>query len=154
MVRSLLTLLLLAACLVAQPQPSPAAAGLTTHVDVAPAKTSIYVGTVAMTMPRFDRRDGGFESTYIAKVFPYFFYNESGTIRIEFTEAMLAELQNGSPVEFQGRAERNGGGDRRIEGKATPDNATSGKLKVRVQYSKRVELIFNTTYQLRTAPKN
>ena len=118
------------------------------RVEVAPTKTSVYVGSVSMTMRAFNRRDGGFESTYVAKVFPYFFYNETGTLRIEFSDTMLADLQRGTPVEFQGHAQRTDGAGRHIEGKATPTDATTGKLKVRVRYSKRVELIFNTTYKL------
>lgn len=118
------------------------------QVEVAPAKTSIYVGTVSMTMPPFTRTGEGYTSTYAAKVFPYFFYNESGTLRIEFTEAMLRQLERGEPVDFTGRAEKSTDrAERRIEGRATPTDATSGKLKVRVFYSRRVALIFNTTYR-------
>lgn len=121
-------------------------------VEVAPTKTSIYIGSVSMAMPAFVRRDDGFESTYVAKVFPYSFYNEDGTIRIDVSDAMLAKLQKGAPIEFHGRAERTGGGERRITGSATPDDPTQGKLKVRVRYSKRIELIFNTTYKLQLEP--
>jgi hypothetical protein len=42
---------------------------------------------------------------------------------------------------------RSDGVERRVEGKATPVDATSGKIKVRVFVSKRIELIFNTTYR-------
>ena len=42
---------------------------------------------------------------------------------------------------------RDDGAERRLEGTATPTDATSGKLKVRVFVSKRIELIFNTTYR-------
>lgn len=117
------------------------------RVEVAPARTSIYVGSVSMTMPAFVRRNGVFETTYVAKVFPYFFYNEDGRLSIEFSDEMLRALERGEPVEFRGRAERSDGAPRRIEGKATPLDAASGKLKVRVFYSKRIELIFNTTYR-------
>jgi hypothetical protein len=117
------------------------------RVTVAPTKTSIYVGTVSMAMPPFLRNGDRFESTYSAKVFPYFFYNESGSLRIEFTDPMLQALARGEPVEFKGRALRHDGAERGVEGKATPESPTSGKIKVRVAYSKRVELIFNTTYQ-------
>ncbi len=117
------------------------------RVEVAPAKTSIYVGTVAMTMPTLIRHGEAFESTYVAKVFPYFFYNEHGRLSIVFSDAMLRQLERGEPVEFKGLAVRADGAERRIEGKATPSDAQGGKIKVRVFYSKRVELIFNTTYR-------
>ena len=117
------------------------------RVTVAPTKTSIYVGTVSMTMPTFTRNNDSFESTYSAKVFPYFFYNEAGRLTVDISSAALRQLEQGEPIEFKGRAIRNDGAERRVEGKATPIDSATGKLKVRVFYSKRIELIFNTTYQ-------
>lgn len=116
-------------------------------VEVAPAKTSIYVGTVTLTMPPFARKEGSFESTYTAKVFPYFFLSEAGTIRVEVSDAQLGQLARGEPLEFSGIAVRADGTPRRLSGTATPGDARSGRLKVRVAVSKRVELIFNTTYR-------
>ena len=117
------------------------------RVDIATTKTSVYVGSVTMTMPTFTRKNGVYESTYAAKVFPYFFYNEKGKLLIEVSDETLRKLERGEPVEFQGRGVRESGGERRVEGKATPTDATSGKIKVRVFVSKRIELIFNTTYR-------
>ena len=117
------------------------------RVIVAPARTSIYLGSVSMTMPTFVRVTGGFEAPYDARVFPFFFYNEMGRLRVEMPDDALRQLERGEPVEFKGRAVRDDGAERRVEGKATPTDAASGKLKVRVFYSKRIELIFNTTYR-------
>ena len=125
-------------------EPTPAGY---TRVVVAPARTSIYLGTVSMTMPAFVRVDGGYETAYAAKVFPFFFYNESGQLRVEISDAALHQLGRGEAIEFKGRAVRDDGAERRVEGKATPADATSGQIKVRVFYSKRIELIFNTTYR-------
>jgi hypothetical protein len=128
----------------------PAAAGLLSRygkVDVAPAKTSVYVGTVTMTMPPFVRQAGVYETEYTAKVFPYFFLNENGRISIDFSDEQLRQLAGGQTVEFKGRGLRADGVERRVEGKATPIDATSGKIKVRVFVSKSTELIFNTTYR-------
>ncbi len=36
---------------------------------------------------------------------------------------------------------------RSITGRAVPEDATQGKLKVRVFVSKNIQLIFNTTYR-------
>ena len=44
------------------------------------------------------------------------------------------------------------GTERPVEGKATPTDARSGKIKVRVFVSKRIELIFNTTYVFPDVP--
>ncbi|MBC7369784.1 MAG: hypothetical protein H7343_23715 [Undibacterium sp.] len=116
-------------------------------VVIAPAKTSIYIGSVAMTMPTFQRAGARYESSYAAKVFPYFFYNERGTLVIDFTAEQLANLGKGERVEFKGQARSDTGENRRIEGHATPVDIESGKIKVRVFVSKKIELIFNTTYR-------
>jgi hypothetical protein len=117
------------------------------HPEVAPTKTSIYIGTVSMTTPSFARTNGIYESTYVAKVFPYFFYNETGKLSIEISDELLRKLERGGVIEFKGRAINEAGDMRRIEGKVTPFDVASGKLKVRVFVSKRIELIFNTTYR-------
>lgn len=117
------------------------------RVEVAPAKTSIYLGTVTLEMPPFARRGGGFESTYTARVFPYFFLNETGTLRVEVSDAQLEQLKRNETLEFSGLAVRADGTARRLSGRATPGDTRGGRLKVRVAISKRIELIFNTTYR-------
>jgi hypothetical protein len=116
-------------------------------VDIETAKTSIYIGNVTMTMPRLTRKDGAFSSTYHARVFPYFFSSEKGKLSIVISDDDLRRLERGETVQFTGRAENSDGEERRIEGRAVPSNATSGKIKVRVFVSKKIELIFNTTYR-------
>jgi hypothetical protein len=122
-------------------------------VAIEPAKTSIYIGNVTMTMPTFQRTGPRYESSYVAKVFPYFFYNERGTLGIEFSDEQLARLEKGERVEFTGEARSDAGEDRRVEGHATPSDPVSGKIKVRVFVSKKIELIFNTTYRFAPAAK-
>jgi len=123
------------------------ALGRYSRVEVAPTKTSIYIGSVAMRMPVFARTQNLYESTYTARVFPYFFYNESGKLFVEIDDAQLQRLAHGETIEFTGRGVRDDGTVRRVEGKATPVDAASGKLKVRVFVSRKIELIFNTTYR-------
>ena len=118
------------------------------HVLIAPTRTSIYIGSVRMTMPSFTRdREGTYSSTYQAKVFPYFFYNEHGTLSITVSDDQLRQLARGEPVEFHGQGKSSEGEPRRIEGKATPVDPLTGKIKVRVFVSKKIQLIFNTTYR-------
>ena len=117
------------------------------RADIAPAKTSIYIGTVSLPTPPFLRAAGLYEADYTAKVFPYFFSNEAGRLRIEVTDTMLRQLESGHPIEFTGVAVRTDGLQRRVHGKATPTNAQSGRIKVRVNVARTTELIFNTTYQ-------
>jgi hypothetical protein len=122
-------------------------------VIIEPAKTSIYIGSITMTMPPFTRVQDCYESTYAAKVFPYFFYNEHGRLAITFTDEQLERLARGERVEFKGAGRSSDGEDRRIEGAATPVDATGGKIKVRVFISKKIELIFNTAYHFAPAPQ-
>ena len=125
-------------------EPAP---GAFDKVDIAPAKTSIYVGSVTMTMPTFVRKKGVYEAPYVAKLFPYFFLNENGRLLIDAPDQLLRKLAQGESVEFTGRAVRADGLERRVTGSATPADASTGKIKVRVFVTKKTELIFNTTYR-------
>jgi hypothetical protein len=116
-------------------------------VTVPPVKTSIYIGSVTLTAPTFTRRGSTYSSTYTAKVFPFFFMGEKGTIAVTFTDDDLAKLAKGEPVDFKGEGRNEDGEPRHVEGKATPADAASGKLKVRIWVSPKIELIFNTTYR-------
>jgi hypothetical protein len=116
------------------------------HVTVDPAKTSIYVGSVTMSFAPATRQAGVFESTYTAKVFPFFFMSESGTVSLDAPDEKLRKLAQGEPVDFSGRGTSTDGEPRRFEGRATPTDASSGKLKFHVYVSKRIDLIFNMTY--------
>ena len=125
------------------------------RVEIAPTKTSIYIGSVSMTMPPFVRAGSvAFESTYVAKVFPFFFQSENGRLSVAFSDDALRRLERGERVEFTGQAVATNGDQRRVEGHATPEapGVPSGKIKVRVFVSKRIELIFNTTYRFPDSP--
>lgn len=145
----LLGLLLLPALLrAAADAPAAPAHRAYAKVDVAPTWTSIYIGTVSLQMPPFQRTAAGdYESTYAARVLPYFFYNENGRIGIRVSDDDLARLARGEAIEFTGLAVNQAGAERPIAGKATPVDATSGRIKVKVRVSPRIELIFNTTYR-------
>jgi hypothetical protein len=117
------------------------------RIEIATTKTSIYIGNVTMTMPTFVRDGDAYRSTYHAKVFPYFFSSEKGTISINATDDMLRRLERGEVVEFTGQGRNTDGEERHIEGRAMPTDAITGKIKVRVFVSKRIQLIFNTTYR-------
>ncbi len=118
------------------------------RVDVKPTWTSIYLGTVSLQMPPFTRSTAGeYESTYAARVLPFFFYNETGRIGIRVPDEDLSRLARGEAIEFTGRAVNHAGEERPVTGKATPADTVSGKIKVRVRVSPRIELIFNTTYR-------
>jgi hypothetical protein len=115
---------------------------------IAPARTSIYIGNVTLTVAPMQRRGAAYTSTYTAKVFPYFFYNESGQFRIEVSDADLFRLASGQSIDFTGAALRSDGVERPVQGHATPSSLADGRVKVRVFVSRRLVLVFNTTYHL------
>jgi hypothetical protein len=122
--------------------------GRYSQVMIDPTKTSIYIGSVSLTMPPFVRRDGMYTADYSAKVFPFFFYNEHGRLSIGFSDENLRQLLAGETVYFTGHANNSSGKARRVEGQAIPDGAgaSHGRIKVRVWVGK-IQLIFNTVYR-------
>ncbi len=118
------------------------------RVEIGATWTSIYVGTVSLRMPEFKRNAAGeYESTYAARVLPWLFQNENGRISIRVSDDALRRLARGETIEFDGRAVNQAGEERAVTGRAAPADATSGRIKVRVGVSPKVELIFNTTYR-------
>ncbi len=118
-------------------------------VLIKPSSTSIYIGTVSMTMPPFVRRDSVYSSTYFARVFPYFFYNESGRISIVIPDRDLKTIEEGGAIDFKGSALSDAGEKRRVEGRATPTGPSGGRIRVRVFVTRRIALTYETTYELR-----
>jgi hypothetical protein len=115
-------------------------------VNVEPAKTSIYIGSITLSTTPFIREGNAYAATYSARVFPYFFYNEKGKLWIDTSDDDLRRLERGETVNFTGHAVSEDGAKRRIEGRAVPSDAGGGKIKVRIFVSKRIDLVFNTTY--------
>jgi len=149
------TLLLTAALSAGEPAPAPVppqptgAAGLYSAVTVEPGSTSAYLAKISLAMPPLARSSGAYTSDYAVKVFPFFFFNEHGRISIEFSDDQLQRLKRGETVAFKGRGISSGGGERRVEGHAVADaaGADHGRIKVRIRYSKNIELVFNTAYR-------
>ncbi len=123
------------------------AAAIYPTVTIPTVKTSIYVGSVTLAAPMFVRKGSDYTSTYTAKVFPYFWMGEAGKIAVTITDEDLVKLAKGETVDFKGEGRNADGELRNVEGKATPADAASGKLKIRIWVSPRIELIFNTTYR-------
>lgn len=118
------------------------------RVEIKPTTSSLYIATVTMTMPPFVRQNAVFASTYSARVFPYFFWSESGRIWIEVPEDKLRKVEKGEAVDFTGHGVNESGEPRRIEGRAVPTGPAEGKIRVRVFISRRIYLTFDTTYLL------
>jgi hypothetical protein len=127
-------------------RPPPATA------TIEPVTTSIPLGRVTLTCPPFSRDTPHYRSTYTARVFPYFFLSEHGEIAIEVSDADLERLAAGERVVFTGEAFNHHGDHRHVEGHAAPHDAWSGEIKVRIFVTRRIQLIFNTTYRLAHDP--
>lgn len=125
----------------------PAAEPGWNRVQVPPMKTGIYIGSVTLTTEPFVRDGDAFTSTYAAKVFPWAFWNETGTITIHLTPADFAKLARGERCAFTGEAENHRHKPRQVTGYADPGEPNHGKIKVRIS-ADGIQLIFNGTYTL------
>jgi hypothetical protein len=145
---ALIALVFLLPCLAAEPVAGgQATAAQHRFVDVPPVKTSILLGSVLLEPGRFERKEGGYVATYRVRVFPFFFYNERGDLRIELSEEQLALVGRGERVSFKGRAVNSEGEPRAVSGTATPSDPGGGALKISIAVSKRLKLSFETTYR-------
>jgi hypothetical protein len=117
-------------------------------VTAAPVSTWVYVGTVTLNATPFIRHGGQYAARYTAKVFPYFFYNESGAMLIDVSDDALRKLAAGAAIAFTGRATRSDGAVRTLDGTATSSGAAGGTIKVKIHVSKKVTLVFDTTYRV------
>jgi hypothetical protein len=146
LLRRLCFLLLLAAVASLQADLSKPA-GEWDSVTIEPVKTSIYVGSVTLSTSEFRRTGDDFTATYEAKVWPWFWWNETGHITIHLAAAELARLARGERVEFTGDAANQKNKARHVTGRADRTGEGKGKIKVRIGVDD-TELIFNSTYRV------
>ena len=108
-------------------------------------KTSIFIGSVTLVTGAFTRGDDSYTSTYDAKVSPWSFWSESGTISLDIDAGDYERLRAGETIELTGEAHNRKGKLRAITARAEPTDATTGKIKVRIIASGST-LVFNGTY--------
>ncbi|MDB6113262.1 MAG: hypothetical protein JWQ83_2151 [Lacunisphaera sp.] len=116
------------------------------RVDIAPTKTSIYIGSVRLSTQTFERNGSTLSSTYNARVFPWVPWNEHGKIIITLSDSALANMAKGETAEFTGEAVNHRNKPRKVTGRVQPTSANTGKIKVRI-LADGIELVFNSTYQ-------
>ncbi|HVU15647.1 MAG TPA: hypothetical protein VHD32_01885 [Candidatus Didemnitutus sp.] len=109
-------------------------------------KTSIYVGSVTLTPSAFVRAGDTYSATYAATVWPWFPWNETGSVTIRVPAADLDRLARGETVEFAGSGADKKGRPRTVSGRAQPADAKTGKLKLKIHVDG-IDLIFNGTYK-------
>lgn len=117
-------------------------------VNADPVTTFIYIGTVSLSATPFLRSGSEYRAHYTAKVFPYFFSNESGTMAVTVPESALRRLAAGQLIEFSGTATRSDGAIRAVEGTAAPTGPAGGRIKVKIHVTKKITLVFDTSYHL------
>ena len=121
-------------------------------VTIGPIKTSIYIGSVKLTTGEFRRSGDQFSTTYEAKVWPWFFWSETGRITITMPPANLVKLAKGERIEFTGEAFNHKNKPRKVTGRADRANDTTGKIKVRIEVDD-TELVFNGSYRFNNVVK-
>lgn len=121
-------------------------------VTMEAVKTSIYVGTVRLSTGVFQRDGDTFSTTYEAKVWPWFFWSETGRIVITLPRAGLEKLARGERAEFTGEALNHKNKPRHVTGYAERADAATGKIKVRIGVDD-TELVFNSTYRFNNVVK-
>mgnify|MGYP000846978501 CR=1 FL=1 len=145
-------LFLLAACAAALRADTSPAKGDWDEVSVPAMKTSIYVGSVTLTTDVFKRAGDTYTTTYEAKVWPWFFWNETGTITITMPAATLEKLARGERAEFTGEAFNHKHKPRKVNGYAERADAANGKIKVRIGVDDTM-IVFNGAYRFPNALK-
>jgi len=115
------------------------------RVEVPVMKTSIYIGSVTLSTSSFERTGETYTADYEARVFPWAFWNEKGTITVEAPEMEMKRLVEGEIIELSGAATNHKGKPRTVSIKATPGDPPGGKIKVRIK-ADGIELIFNGEY--------
>jgi hypothetical protein len=105
---------------------------------------------VTLTTEPFVRTGSTLATTYEAKVWPWFFWGETGRITITLTDANLASMARSERTEFTGAATNHKNKPRTVTGRADPADAVSGKFKIRIMADGH-ELIFNGTYRFSEA---
>ena len=123
------------------------------RVEIPSMRTSIYVGTVTLDTSTLARDGETYTATYEARVWPWFFCNETGRMVITVPDADLARLSAGEMIEFTGEAFNHKNKPRRVTGRAQPagPGRGEGRIKVRIGVDD-IELIFNGDYRFEDAP--
>ena len=110
--------------------------------------TKVAGGKATLTVSPLHRSKDMFEGEFDMKVAPYFFKNDKGKLAIIVSDAAIAKVSAGSPVDITGTATTKAGKNfvvRHINAEATPVDAQHGMLKVWLTVDER-ELVFQTKY--------
>lgn len=144
--------LLLGAATGLRAAPPPAATTGWDRVLIPPMKTSSFFGSVTLITEPLVRQGSTLVTGYEARVWPWFFWSETGRITITLTDANLASMARSETTEFTGEASNHKKKPRQVTGRAVPTDAFSGKFKIRIMADGH-EVIFNGGYRLESGAK-
>lgn len=118
-------------------------------VAVPPMRTSIYVGSVTLSVTEFERSSGSlyYSAEYHARVIPWWFWTESGTITLKPTEDAIEQLLAGETIEVDGEATNHHGKPRTVSARIRPSDDGAGTIKVRIDAGG-TKLVFDGSYTL------
>lgn len=102
---------------------------------------------ITLSAGTLTRTETGYTADYEVKVFPFFFFNEHGTVRIEIIPEAMRLLQAGEVISFSGDATNQHGHLRLVDGRVYPEDKLTGRISLVVHVGS-IELIFKTTYRL------
>ncbi len=101
-------------------------------VVVSKMRTATPFGIVTLTPSRFVRQGAEWRATYSARVWPWAFKSEAGTLVLPATPNQLAQLQSGTTTQFSVRAANQDGAERRATCTVKPSTADHGQLTLKL----------------------
>ena len=96
---------------------------------VDPSSTTVSHNKVRLIVEPLTHKGKFYLGSYQLKVFPYFFKNETGTLKLDAPDGGFRKFTEGTEVKFTGKATNNKGAkDKVITGKAKPSDEDKGSL--------------------------
>jgi hypothetical protein len=110
------------------------------------SSTKVSLGKVNLIVNPLTHKGNFYLGAYQIKVFPYFFKNEKGALKMEASKNSVLKLSKGIPMNFTGTATNNKTGEMKIvRGKATPLTIDRGVAMFAIITDNGL-MVFNTSY--------
>ena|SRR5579862_5678809 len=121
-------------------------APISRRMFVDPSSTKVSLGKISLIVNPLNHIGKFYVGEYQIKVVPYFFKNESGTLKMEASDDSIQKLSKGIAMEFAGKATNNKNGAQKvITGKATPSTKDQGIATFSIVTDNGL-MVFNTSY--------
>lgn len=138
---------LLVLCVVAFPGGLRAqVAGARRSLHIAESSLSLTLVTITLSPSQLTPRGELYTGSYQVRVSPIVIGSESGRMSVQVPEAALRRLERGDTVSFTGEAVSQSGKSRQVDARATPADADTGQVRLRITANGR-KLVFHTGYR-------